>query len=99
MTIKPKNSGRRTSGMAVENSVITMQYTANSAMKTLMTVLRQPVQMRVLDSRSYLRMTSSRSASAWGSTAGAVSGFFLNRLITLYTLQNYHLLRHKQQAI
>ena len=34
--IKPMNSGSRISGMAVENSVMQMQYTAKHAIKTLM---------------------------------------------------------------
>lgn len=79
------NSGRRISGMAVENSVMQMQYTAKQAMKTLMTMARQPDQMRVLDSRSYLRMTSSTSAAIFCSVpafavAGVVLSGFLDKM-------------------
>ena len=72
------NSGSRISGMAVENSVMQMQYTAKQAMKTLMTMARQPDQMRVLDSRSYLRMTSSTSAAMFCASSLAVAGVFLS---------------------
>ena len=73
------NSGSRISGMAVENSVMQMQYTAKHAIKTLMIMARQPDQMRVLDSRSYLRMTSSTSAAIFCSVpAFAVAGVVLS---------------------
>ena len=51
-------------------------------MKTLMTMARQPDQIRVLDSRSYLRMTSSTSAAIFCSTpAFAVTGAVLSELL------------------
>ena len=84
--MNPMNSGRRISGMALENKVMIMQYTANSAMRILITMAGTPCQIRVLDSRSYLRITASRSAvvspTAAVSTCGAMGStafFFLNK--------------------
>ena len=86
--MQPTNRVRRTSGRAVENRVIYRQYREKTVMITVMMILGVPSQMRVADSRSYLRMTSSRSVSmslllsAAGavSTAGAVWLFFLKML-------------------
>ena len=85
--MQPKNSVSRTSGSAVENSVMPMQYKEKMAMIAVTMILGTPSQMRVADSRSYLRITSSISAAisspataAAVSTAGACSTFFLNKL-------------------
>ena len=70
--------GRRISGMAVENSVMQMHSRAKAAIKTLITTACQPDQIRVLDSRSYLRMTSSTSAAMFCASSLAVAGVFLS---------------------
>ncbi len=68
----------------VQNRVDQMQYRENRAMTTLTTVLGFPSQMRVADSRSYFRMTSSMSAAVPMSTSGR---FFLSfSLIESYSL-------------
>ena len=72
------NSGRRISGIHVVNSVMMMQNRAKAAIKILMTIARQPDQTRVLDSRSYFRMTSSTSAAMFCASSLAVAGVFLS---------------------
>ena len=62
MTTKPRNIMSLCSSWAFESRVERMQYREKAAMMRSMATLALPVQMRVFDSLSYLRMTASRSA-------------------------------------
>ena len=85
--------GRRISVRVVRKTVSTMQYRENRAMMMPMTRLGVPSQMRVLDSRSYLRIRASTSAAvptdvsccswaAWVSCSCTSSFCFLKNAIS-----------------
>ena len=65
MTItNARKRARRASACSVESKVMSRQYTENATMKVVTMILGTPSQMRVFDSLSYLRMTSSASISS-----------------------------------
>ena len=70
MMISPRKADRRMGKSAVLHRVDQIQYREKSAEMTPVTSLGFPSQMRVADSRSYLRMTSSISAAVPVSTSG-----------------------------
>ena len=86
-TTKAKKRARRASACSVESRVMSRQYTENTTSRVVTTILGSPSQMRVFDSLSYLRMTSSTSissaaaspASSGAATARSSSFFFLLR--------------------
>ena len=70
MVMSPRKEVSRIGRSQVQRRVIQMQYRENRAMTTPTTSLGLPSQMRVADSRSYFRMTSSMSAAVPMSTSG-----------------------------
>ena len=63
---RPGTSDRRTCSMKLANSVTYRQNSENSTATQDTTIFGVPSQMRVLDSRSYLRMIASTSAARAG---------------------------------
>ncbi len=98
MMTKAKKRARRVSACSTLNSVMYRQYTENSTITPVMMAFGTPVQMRVLDSRSYLRITSSTSTSALlGTLCSSFTSLFflmlnlleLNMLIALLAVVGY----------
>ena len=69
MMTQPMNAVRRFSIAATLKSVDQMQYSEKMTMMTRTTIPGVPSHVRVLDSRSYLRMTASTSAAVPTSTS------------------------------
>ena len=95
--MQPTNMVSRISGMALENRVMPMQNRPNAAMRMRMISWGVPSHRRVADSRSYLRMTASRSGASSAAvltpSAGLVSGFFLSMLIVVSLPEDYRIAR------
>ena len=68
-----RKRARRASACSVENSVMNRQYTENTTMSVVTMTAGMPSQMRVLDSLSYLRITSSASMVSSTSTPASIS--------------------------
>ena len=102
MMTNAKKRARRVSACSTLNNVMSRQYTENSTITEVMIAFGTPCQMRVFDSRSYLRMTSSTlTSSLEGTTASSflTSLFFLmfilsvpNMLIALLKGDDLHML-------
>ena len=84
MVISPRKEVSRMGRSQVQRRVIQMQYRENRAMTTPTISLGVPCQMRVADSRSNFRMTSSMSAAVPVSTPGRC--FLSFSLIESYSL-------------
>ena len=102
MMTNAKKRAKRVSACSTLNNVMSRQYTENRTITEVMTAFGTPCQMRVFDSRSYLRMTSSTlTSSLEGTTVSSflTSLFFLmfilsvpNMLIALLKGDDLHML-------